>query len=179
MKKYSSALLLAALLGLSQCRQHDPAPQPPASPLDQLPPATQTGQGTFGCLVNGQAWTPAGSPLGGPLFTTQYYNQQLTISASRSTTVNGIRVDQGIEINVNKVQLPGIIMLSDSTKNFVNVVDLMTKCTYYTGKDHPGTLEITRLDLAARIVSGRFAFALETPGCGKVTVTDGRFDSRF
>jgi hypothetical protein len=50
----STLLLLAALLGLSQCKKHDP------DPLDQLPPATQTGANTFGCLVNGQPWTPQG-----------------------------------------------------------------------------------------------------------------------
>ena len=70
-------------------------------------------------------------------------------------------------------------MLTDSTRKFVNVIDLVSRCTYYTDKTHPGTVEITRLDPVARIVSGRFAFTLETPGCGKVTVTDGRFDFRF
>ena len=55
-----------ALLGLGQCRRNDPAPPP--DPLAQLPAETQTGQGTFGCLLNGQPWTPAGSPFGGPLF---------------------------------------------------------------------------------------------------------------
>ena len=50
-----TALLLAALLGLSQCKKTE------ADPVDQLPPATQTGANTLGCLVNGQAWTPAGN----------------------------------------------------------------------------------------------------------------------
>jgi len=44
---------------------------------------------------------------------------------------------------------------------------------------HPATVIITKLDLVNRIVSGTFAFTLETPACGKVTVTDGRFDSLF
>ena len=50
--------LLAALLGLSQCKKTEPAA---ARPEDQLPPATQTGANTFGCLLNGQPWTPGGS----------------------------------------------------------------------------------------------------------------------
>ena len=48
-------LLYAALLTLtqcSQCKKNDP------TPLAQLPPATQTGANTFGCLVNGQVWLP-------------------------------------------------------------------------------------------------------------------------
>lgn len=45
-------LPLAAGL-LAQCHQADPGP---AKPEDQLPPATQTGAGTFGLLLNGEAW---------------------------------------------------------------------------------------------------------------------------
>ena len=52
-----SPLLLAALLGLSTCRHTDFGP---AKLEDQLSPTTQTGAGTFGCLLNGQPWTPAG-----------------------------------------------------------------------------------------------------------------------
>ena len=44
-------LLLATLLGLSQCKKNDSGPADPAS---QLPPATQSGANTFGCLLNGQ-----------------------------------------------------------------------------------------------------------------------------
>ncbi|MDO7847919.1 DUF6252 family protein [Hymenobacter sp. M29] len=179
MKTQLPALMLAALLGLSQCKTKDPTPDPPKDPLSQLPAETQTGQRTFGCLVNGQAWTQAGSPLGGPLLSAQYFSQQLTVSANRSTTVDGVRTVQGIQINIDKINSIGTYTLTDSTKRFVNIVDLVTACTYYTDKTHPATVEITRLDPVARIVSGRFAFTLETPNCGKITATNGRFDCRF
>ena len=53
-------LLYPALLLLTQCSKckNDPQPNDPAS---QLPPATQTGANTFGCLVNGQPYTPKGN----------------------------------------------------------------------------------------------------------------------
>ena len=54
-----ATLLLAALLGLSQCKKKEPGPAP--TPESLLPPATQTGANTFGCLLNGQLWTPAGA----------------------------------------------------------------------------------------------------------------------
>ncbi|MFD2719416.1 hypothetical protein ACFST9_11870 [Hymenobacter monticola] len=177
-KHLPAALALAALLGLSHCRRNDPAPAPP-DPLAQLPAETQTGKGTFGCLLNGKAWTQAGSPFAGPLLNAQYFSQQLTVSANRSTTVDGVRTVQGIQINIDKINSIGRYTLADSTKDFINIVDLVTACTYYTDKAHPATVEITRLDPVARIVSGRFAFTLETPGCGKITATDGRFDCRF
>ncbi len=174
--------LYAALLLLTQCggcRKQDPAPTPPANPVDLLPPATQTGMRTFGCLVNGQAWTPAGNPFGGALFSTQYYNWNLNIVASRSTTVSGVGVSQAIRISIDSIRSPGRIMLGDTSRDFAEVVDLLNNCTYYTNSLHPGVIDITRLDLVNRIVAGRFSFTLETPGCGKVVVTEGRFDSRF
>ena len=47
--------LVLSLLLLSGCQKADPAP------VDLLPPATQTGANTFGCLLSGQPWTPRGS----------------------------------------------------------------------------------------------------------------------
>ncbi len=46
--------------------------------LDALPLATQEGKGTFGCLVNGEAFTPKGSSFGGPILSSyyQYLNSQ-------------------------------------------------------------------------------------------------------
>jgi len=180
MHKLLLSLAVALLTQCAGCKTKDPFPKPPPTdPLSQLPAETQTGQRTFDCLLNGQPWTQAGSPLGGPLLAAQYFNQQLTVSANRSTTVDGIRTVQGIQININKLNSIGKYTLIDSTKNFVNVADLVTACTFYTNALHPATVEITRLDPVARIVSGRFAFTLETPRCGKIAVTDGRFDVKF
>ncbi|QKG59069.1 hypothetical protein GKZ68_20520 (plasmid) [Hymenobacter sp. BRD128] len=172
-------LLLAALLGLSQCKKIDPTPPPTVSQLDLLPLATQTGQRTFGCLVNGQAWTPAGSPFAGPLFTAQYYNNQLTLVATRGIVKNGQTISDLIQLNINRIDSPGQYILSRPDTSFVNYHNLVANCTYYTDATHPATVVITKLDLVNRIVSGTFAFTLETPACGKVVVTDGRFDSRF
>ncbi|MGI4884718.1 MAG: hypothetical protein ACRYFR_07130 [Janthinobacterium lividum] len=48
-------LLLLSLALLLGCKKNEQAP------VDQLPPATQTGANTFGCLLNGQTWTPKGN----------------------------------------------------------------------------------------------------------------------
>ncbi|WP_162550068.1 hypothetical protein [Hymenobacter nivis] len=48
------AFLLLSLALLLGCKKTEQAP------ADQLPPATQTGANTLGCLVNGQPWTPQG-----------------------------------------------------------------------------------------------------------------------
>jgi hypothetical protein len=55
-------LLLLVTLTLSCCTKDDNKPK---NPIDQLPPATQTGANTAGCLVNGKAFLPRGySPIG-------------------------------------------------------------------------------------------------------------------
>jgi hypothetical protein len=51
-------LALPLVLLLIQCHKDSPNP---AKPEDQLPAATQTGANTFGCLVNGQPYTPKGN----------------------------------------------------------------------------------------------------------------------
>ena len=179
MNKQAAILLLAALLGLSQCKKKDADPDPPASPLSQLPPETQTGQRTFGCLVNGQAWTPAGNPLGGPLLSCSYMSSRLAIVVNRVTIVNGSNHFQRISLVLDKVSQQGNYVLNDSSSQFARFENDDTACDITTTPTQIGTLELTKLDPVARIVSGRFSFTLETPGCGKVVVSDGRFDCPF
>ena len=179
MNKLVPWLALALLTQASGCKKKDPTPDPPATPLSQLPPETQTGQHTFGCLVNGQAWTPAGNPFGGPLFSAGYYNHNLYLTANRAIAVDGSNSTQRIQIEIDSIDLVGVYLLSQSSYRSAELSDREKQCVFITDKTHPARVEITRLDLVNRIVSGRFSFTLEMAGCGKVTVTDGRFDSRF
>ncbi|GAA4031856.1 hypothetical protein GCM10022409_15140 [Hymenobacter glaciei] len=180
MNKLVPLLALALLTQATGCKTKDPAPpQPPPSPLSQLPPETQTGQRTFGCLVNGQAWTPAGSPLGGPLLSAAYSNDRLGVSANRVIPVNNISSFQRIGFSFEGIQNVGTYALTDSLTKVGSYEDFENSCKTYTSKAQVGTLVITRLDPIARIVSGRFSFTLEKAGCGRVVVTDGRFDCPF
>ncbi|GAA4504102.1 hypothetical protein GCM10023172_29960 [Hymenobacter ginsengisoli] len=99
-----TSLLLAALLGLSQCKKNDSSP---AKPEDQLPPATQTGQHTFGCLLNGQPWTPAGNPFGGPLFTAEHSRGNFYLTANRAIMANGVESTQRIQVEVDSITTYG------------------------------------------------------------------------
>ncbi|UOQ73224.1 hypothetical protein [Hymenobacter cellulosilyticus] len=54
-RRVFSAPLLLAILPLLQCKSDVTGPE------SQLPPATQNGANTFGCLVNGRPWTPRGN----------------------------------------------------------------------------------------------------------------------
>ncbi len=52
-------LLLIIPLTFSCCNNDDD--NPPTNPVDQLPPATQTGANTFGCLLDGELFLPGNS----------------------------------------------------------------------------------------------------------------------
>jgi hypothetical protein len=171
------ALLLFAQF--SSCKRADTEPEPPANSADLLPPATQTGQRTFGCLLNGQPWTPAGNPFSGPLFSSQYFNRHLSLVANRNIVSNGITTRETIQIDIDDVDSPREFSIVKKDTSFVNYQNLNTNCIFFTDRAHPARVTITRLDLVYRIVSGRFSFTLETPSCGRVEVTEGRFDSRF
>lgn len=60
MKKLT--LLALSALCFAACKKTNTPVQ------DQLPPITQTGAGTFGCLINGEVYTPQGFEQNKPAF---------------------------------------------------------------------------------------------------------------
>lgn len=78
---------------------------------DALPPATQEGRETFGCLINGVAFTPKGSAFGGPMLKSyyQYLNSTTAqgyffdVSASRKN--GGDNGTKGIAFGTINLQL--------------------------------------------------------------------------
>lgn len=55
--RYTLLFLSLILLSTSSCKDDDDTP---TNPVDQLPPATQTGENTFGCLLDGEVFIPSG-----------------------------------------------------------------------------------------------------------------------
>jgi hypothetical protein len=182
MRANLSPLLVLALL-LAQCKKRAPDP---AKPEDQLPAATQTGAGTFGCLINGQPWTPSGN-TGTPNFQVHYdptyHGGNLAVTAFRlldekgNSQVIGLGGDQLAQTGTypldpsSTLQSPGLYNagFSDDTKP--------SPCNEYLFQptSRMGAFTITRLDRG--VVSGTFEFTLLQPGCDTIRVTNGRFDS--
>ena len=184
MKQFLIPLALTALLGLGQCKKSEPDPAPVVNPIDLLPPATQTGQRTFGCLLNGQAWIPVGNPLNGPIFTAEYftlqsYKNHLSLKASGACFRNNYSDGGVIGIGIDNITAPGRYILNQKDTSSVGYTRISPSCYYTSDAAHPAIVTITKLDFTNRIVSGTFSFTLETASCGKVVVTDGRFDSPF
>ena len=169
MNNHLPAFLMVALLGLSQCQTKDPLAflDPPKDPLARLPAETQTGQRTFGCLLNGQAWTQAGNPFAGPVLAAEWYQNRLSISCKRAfnNADGSSNTNQSIEFAIDQITGPGNYQLNDSKQNLLMFSDYLTNCRYITSNSQLATVQITLWDPVARIASGRFAFTLETPRC--------------
>ena len=177
-------LLYAALLTLTQCSKckNDPTPADPAA---QLPPATQIGANTFGCLVNGQPYTPSG--YNGTSNYAVLYDQgpngaNLNILTYRiaGTGSQYINLSCGPVTIARKFSLD--IPVTEGTAAYVNTAGQFP-CNSYEGNQAPnyrrGQLIITRLDPQAGIISGTFEFTLAKPGCDTIKVTQGRFDKKI
>ena len=134
------------LLGLpwllvAGCQKKDPTPADPAA---QLPPATQTGAKTFGCLVNGQPWTPNGNN-GTPnlvvSYDPSYLGGALQVRAYRYV---GPQQDvlQGIVFGASDVKRPATHAFSLQGGNGANYIDnaAPSPCRYYG--EYPSLTEV-------------------------------------
>jgi hypothetical protein len=185
MRLPSTSLLLAALLGLSQCKKNH---SDPAKPEDQLPAATQTGAGTFGCLVNGQPWLPSGNngtpnsvALYDPSINTQD-GAQLNIKAYRLASPETYFTLYCRQITSQKRAFkmgipqnrPPLIEATGCYEGG-SVGFCGTSLAYITGQ-----MVLTRMDEQAGIVSGTFWFnALRIGSNDTLKVTQGRFDYKI
>lgn len=160
-----------ALTALSDCDPKDPQPK---TELEKLPPATQEGKYTFGCLVNGNAWVTKHSLS----VSATYQFGVLQIGADESDAQQAIFFavrDQNIEEKSYE--------LNDSVNSYAGILnsETMALCEYTTdgsGKNR-GRLIITRFDKERLIISGLFEFVVSAPNCSTYVVTDGRFDLKF
>ena len=183
---FRKLLLYAALLVLTQCSKCKNGPMP-TDPTAQLPPATQTGANTFGCLVNGQPYTPSGyngttnfavlyDPgfQGGNLQVMTYRYPEKGVSKTQEVALGGI--------NINRV---GTYQLGPTSGTGASYIDdyRLPPCNEYrsdrSNAFSKGRIVLTRLDLQAGIIAGTFEFTLSQPGCDTVKVTQGRFDKKF
>jgi hypothetical protein len=181
--------LLVLIATLSQCSSCKENINP-----NELPPETQIGAGTFACLVNGQVWTynnPTGinlKPTSNLSFDPLDHRGRLNIYGLRYNNKNegideiGLLADSLIVRNVAKVDSKNNDMsLFYTNENIVKCNDFFTKVQIDSSKNfyRLGKVEITKLDLQDKIISGRFDCIIFQTGCDTLKITEGRFDIKF
>ena len=191
MKHLKIYILLLALPCLAlQCNKDKDDPDPDNgnnNNKEQLPPATQSGENTFGCLVNGKVWRPENNNQLESSLKASFGLGRLDINAQREIPEQ--KVDQHLNIyiyrylsNVKEYSLGRYNKDSIKYLNFANFWDDNTGCWFYTTSDKKNYLKLTRLDSVENIVSGRFEFTAVNDSCGDVDtirVTKGRFDIKY
>jgi predicted small secreted protein len=162
-------LLIGILLTINSCSEKN---ETELTPLEQLPKATQTGENTFGCLINGEAFVVYNTSLQ----TAIYQGGILQIGGA----INDSNRDINIILNIsNPINLNTPYDLTFSPKNIAIFVNNKVNCYYDYSNTLNGSFTINNFDTMNYIISGTFEFSTNKTGCEDIEITDGRFDLKY
>jgi len=151
-----------------------------------LPPATQTGAGTFACKINGQSFIDTSGGyfncfyqlIDGEYFfgiggnDEDYANTNTPWSISLGTTKKTISENEVLPL----LEIIDGNASGDGGFSFSNTNNQSSS----TSSQYTGELTITKLDFTNHIVSGTFWFNIKHPTTGAtVEIREGRFDTLF
>ena len=168
-------LILTTFLTLSCCSSDD-------DKTETLPPATQTGAGTFACYVNGKTFIDKS----GGYFNCYYQFLDGEYFFGIGGNVNNL-IPQNIYIQTQKKSISEsetLLLFAIADGNAYGGCGFSYSPTEsyqsYTNSQHTGELKITKLDFENHIVSGTFWFDIAHPTTGEIIqIRDGRFDTLF
>jgi len=176
-------ILLTIVFTLSSCNKNDD--DQPINPIDQLPSATQTGEQTIGCLVNGEAFVDNASFNNFYQFVDgEYY---LVINWDMDTQ-NGFKDGQLILSQLEIQQGETYVLnISDYLEedDFTGgagryATNINEQSQYETNTNYTGQIHFTRFDTENFIMSGTFEFEAQEILSGEtISITNGRFDLNF
>jgi hypothetical protein len=149
----------------------------PKNPIDLLPPATQIGANTFGCLVDGEAFTPDRRPLS---FTKGYVpiedGYALEIKTTRYTGSDLVGIGLIVEdsfLNEQKYSL------EDNISGNSSGLYIALSQNNYTSSRYTGELSISKHDSINYIISGTFWFDVQDHKGVVHQIREGRFDIKY
>ncbi|MFM6953373.1 MAG: DUF6252 family protein [Sphingobacteriaceae bacterium] len=187
-KKGLTLFVLALFITLSgmQCEKDKNIPE-----IDKLPPPTQTGADTFGCLVDGKALLPRKKSWSGSGVLQcdyQYINSgnlngyYFTLGGSDEKTYSNaihkvILRANALELKEQTYVLDEYDIPGKLNGEFRIFSDIDSK--YTTNQIYKGELTITNFDPVNYIISGTFWFDAINDKGEKVEVREGRFDVHY
>lgn len=169
---YPSALLLIFALLFSSCKK------------DKLTKATQVGANTFSCKVNGVVYIPNDEA-----FSVRAISTSLSLNENNNyydlrvlTNFSYKKPNFQINIILYKVKETGKYLLNGAEFRYGEYfITEVYGAEYDTKTRNIGEVNITKIDIVNKIVSGTFWFEAtnkDDPN-DKVSITDGRFDLRL
>jgi hypothetical protein len=176
-----SLLLFVMAITLSCCNNDDD--NTPTNPIDQLPPATQTGEQTFGCLINGEPFVPHSFGTNAPNAFYQFVDGAYTLSIYgsinggtnlKSINVGAIEVQEALEEQMYNLN-------EEESGNYFGEYNIGGGIIFSgsTNMNNPGILTITNFDQDNFIISGTFSFTVIDNEGNEINITNGRFDMHY
>lgn len=166
-------LLLVTIFTLNSCESDNNKPK---TELEKLPPATQTGRNTAGCLVNGQAMIRKG-------FSSKFncfYQDQLNFSLGYSMVINNVNKHINVtSLNQQFTEGQTYQLKEDSPGSKWGRYAIDASIIYTTTDIVTGELKITHHNYNKAIISGTFWFDAVNQYGEKVEVREGRFDAHY
>jgi hypothetical protein len=176
---YLLLLFIAIVFSCTSCQLFYNEDEPKTE-LEKLPPITQSGKNTFGCLVNGKAYVVPNTMT----VVAIYQGDMVQIHGSVDDFVSK---DQNITIilfdpiNVNEeynlTNLPNHRAMFRNTK-IIGAKNYLT-CWYEYENTYKGKLILSKIDRINFIISGTFEFSTVNQECDTIRITDGRFDIQY
>lgn len=166
-------LLSFAIILLFSCESCDNDPKPKTE-LEKLPPMTQSGKNTFGCLVNGKAWITKTSIDAVAFYQSGLFQIGAQIEEPDREQVIGLTISNGVVANFS------YDLSNDPVHEATFSWILENGICFYEGENTlSGSLTLFELDESKRIASGIFEFVTVNDECDTIKVTDGRFDVTY
>ena len=167
---------------LATCTPDDDlTPRPDETPLEalnRLVPITQTGAGTFGCLVNGELWIPEVDGASDVAADALLSSNDLLQILVRKEPLSDVR-NQSFSL-ISRIEINSeTSVAASSTFRDRNVAGECRSISNDTTMI--SFISVENLDRTSYIVSGRFKCTYQEPDCPdtKIEITDGRFDLRY
>lgn len=142
-----------------------------------LPEATQTGENTFGCKVNGEIWVANGNSNYRSIESPSYKIETGRFGFAGFNTKD---FEGRVYVRVGCDNCSGVGVYSDFymyPHYFSGSIGDIDQGGGYIDTTGSSFVEITRFDLENRIISGTFEYDLFNRENGqKIKITEGRFD---
>ena len=143
------------------------------SPVNQLPPATQTGENIVACLIDGEPWVNDPNRTGEVNISASYYWLNNSITIHGYDRLDDYNTYIGLRIPIDTSISPHL----DSNSIIFQYREPINQVIEYKLEARSGFINIAHLDETARVLSGEFSgLLINAIRNDTLKITDGRFD---
>jgi len=173
MKRTLNILLIIAALTMTNCEcWYDPL-------IMELPPITEEGKNTFGCMIEDEVYVPqarrldfSGIPIGCEVWKFPETESLFSVETNRFVGKSDKVKDAKVNIEAKDICGSGTYTMDDGW--------ILYNDTWYQVLPNTSSLTITKLDTIKGIISGQFYFQAsrnkEDIDSKIITISNGRFD---